>query len=296
MGSPKAVQALVLFLFMAMVIVGLFFLLSRQLAPLLEEIGGNAAPKDNGMTTAFTPTPPLPATLTAMNQVLAATVVPITVSTTPPSAVTALVSAIRIGIVNSDVVNVRSYPDLAGDIIGQAQQGERLEILATSTDGQWLQICCPLGTKDDNRQSWVAAEFVTVQQAGSEAPGITLSPATDVTPVSAVRLVGTPGNLPSMSSNAVMGTVNESMVNLRSGPGTVYALVGQVQEQSAVTLTGRDAANLWWRICCPPGAPTESWISAEFIDLTMSKTQVLTLVPVVTASATPPATSDAGVP
>lgn len=295
MGSPKAVQALVVFLFIAMVTVGLFFLLSRQLAPLLEEIGGKATPRNNSMTTAFTPTPPLPATLTAMNQVLAATVMPMTVSTTPTPTVTSLLSAVRIGIVNSDVVNVRSYPDLAGDVIGQAKQGERLEILATSTDGQWLQVCCPLGT-NDNRQSWVAAEFVTVQQAGIGSPGATLRTTTDVTPASAVRLVGTLATLPSVSRDGVMGTVNESMVNLRSGPGTLYALVGQVPEQSAVTLTGRDAASQWWRICCPPGAPTESWISAQFIDLTMPKTQTLTFVPVVTAIATPPATSTAGVP
>lgn len=296
MVSPKAVQALVLFLFIVMVTVGLFFLLSRQLAPLVEEIGGNAAPQDNGLTTAFTPTPPLPATLTAMNQVLAATVVPVTVSTTPTPTVTSLVSAVRIGIVNSDVVNVRSYPDLAGDVIGEAKQGERLEILSTSIDGQWFQVCCPLGTSAGDRQSWVAAEFVTVQQAELEASGATLRTTTDVTPASAIKLVGTPANLPSVSSDGVMGTVNESMVNLRSGPGTVYALVGQVQEQSTVTLTGRDAANLWWRICCPPDAPAESWISAEFIDLAMPKTQALTLVPVVTASATPPATSDGGAP
>ena len=170
MGSPKAVQALVVFLFIAMVTVGLFFLLSRQLAPLLEEIGGKATPRNNSMTTAFTPTPPLPATLTAMNQVLAATVVPITVSTTPTPTVTSLVSAVRIGIVNSDVVNVRSYPDLAGDVIGEAKQGERLEILSTSTDGQWHQVCCPLGTSVGDRQSWVAAEFVTIQQTEQHCP------------------------------------------------------------------------------------------------------------------------------
>lgn len=296
MGSPKAVQALVLFLFIVMVTVGLFFLLSRQLAPLLEEIGRNAAPRENGLTTAFTPMPPLPATLTAMNQVLAATVVPLTVTTTPTPTVTSLGTAVRVGIVNSDVVNVRSYPDLAGDIIGQAKQGDRLEILTTSTDGQWLQVCCPLGINDDNRQSWVATEFVTVQQAGLAAPGVTLSSTTALPSAAAVSLVGTPATLPGVSGDAVMGTVNESMVNLRSGPGTLYALVGQVQEQSTVTLTGRDAANLWWRICCPPGAPAESWISAEFIDLTMPKAQALTLVPVVTAIATPPATSDGSAP
>lgn len=293
MGSPKAVQALVLFLFIAMVTVGLFFLLSRQLAPLLEEISSSAAPTNNRITTAFTPTPPLPATLTAMNQVLAATVVPITVSTTPTPTVTSLISAVRIGIVNSDVVNVRSYPDLAGDVIGEAKQGERLEILSTSTDGQWHQVCCPLGTSVGDRQSWVAAEFVTIQQT---VVSVTVVTPSNTAPAPPVQLVGTPAAPPGAAGDAVMGTVNGSWVNLRSGPGIIYAVVGQVQEQSAVQLTGRDMASTWWRICCPAGAPTESWISAEFVDIAITKEQVLTLVPVVTAAATPAATPSMDAP
>lgn len=294
MVTPKAVQALVVFLFIGIVTVGLFFLLSRQLAPLLEEISGNAAPGDNGVTMAFTPTPPLPATLTAMNQVLAATVVPITVSPTPtPTLTSAIATAARIGIVNSDVVNVRGYPDLAGDVIGQAKQGERLEILATSTDGQWLQVCCPLGTNEGDRQSWVAAEFVTIAQTVVRATVVTQS---NTAPTPPVQLVGTPAAPPGAAGDAVMGTVNGSWVNLRSGPGTTYAVVGQVQEQSAVQLTGRDVASTWWRICCPAGAPSESWISAEFVDIAITKAQALTLVPVVTPAATPVATSGMGAP
>lgn len=50
----------------------------------------------------------------------------------------------------------------------------------------------------------------------------------------AVTWVGTPVNLPSVNRDGVMGTVNGSLGNLRSGPGTVYAIVGQVQDGSAV--------------------------------------------------------------
>jgi len=68
-----------------------------------------------------------------------------------------------VGLVNSAIVNVRSYPSLTGEVVGQAKEGDRLEILATSPDGQWLQVCCPLGTSEGNQPSWVAADFVTVQ-------------------------------------------------------------------------------------------------------------------------------------
>lgn len=291
MVSAKAIQALVISLFIVIVLVGLVFVLSRQLAPLLEEMERSTTARAPAVTTSTTSAPLVPATLTAMNQVLAATAAPVTVSTTPTPTTGSTVATVRMGIVNSDVINVRSYPDLAGEVVAQARQGDRLEILTTSIDGKWLQVCCPLGTNEGDRQSWVAAEFVTIQQEVTGAAGITQSNTVSATPV---RLVGTPAAPPSTTDGAVTGTVNSSGVNLRSGPGTMYAVVGQAQEQSAVELTGRDAANLWWQICCPPGAPALSWVSAEFIDIVMPKEQVLPLVPVVTSVATPiasPATS-----
>lgn len=291
MVSPKAIQALVVALFIVVVLVGLFFLLRSQLAPLLEEMEGNRALRDNEVTTTFTPAPLVPATLTAMNEVLAATVAPVVNPTTPTIAPT--VSTIRVGIVNSDVINVRSHPDIAGDVVAQARQGERLEILATSTDGQWLQVCCPLGTRVGDQQSWVAAEFVTIQPALTSAA--TLTP-NNTASAPSIRLVGTSVTPPVRTDGAVTGTVNSSRVNLRSGPGTMYTIVGQVQEQNAVEVTGRDVTSLWWRICCPTGAPTESWISAEFVTISISKEQALTLVPVVASTATPVATPVTGAP
>lgn len=287
MVAPKAIQALVVALFMVIVLVGLFFLLSRQLAPLLAEMAEHSTVKTNEVTTTFTPAPLVAATLTAMNQVLAATIAPVAVSTTPTSTIAPTVSAVRVGIVNSDVINVRRYPDLAGDIIGEVKQGDQLQILAVSTDGQWLQVCCPLGTNASDRPSWVAAEFVTVQGPNPSArtPGTPLLSTT-------AQLVGTPAAPLSGAGNGVMGVVNSSSVNLRSGPGIMYAVVGQAQEQHEVQLTGRDITSTWWRICCPPGAPQEGWISAEFIDITISKEQALTLVPVVDVTATPSSTRD----
>lgn len=287
MGSPKTVQAVIVLFFIAVVTVSFFFLLRQQLAPLVDEIGGTTALRRTAASAA-TPTPPPPATLTAMNLVLAATIAPLATSATPTATAPILAPAatvVQIGIVNGDMVNVRSYPDLASDVVGQAQQGAQLEILATSSDGKWLQVCCPLGTRSGDRQSWIAAEFVTVQPAVTSVANAALS---DPLPASAVKLVATP------APDTVAGTVNGSAVNLRSGPGTMYAVVGQAQEQSTVQLTGRDAASTWWRICCPPGAPAESWISAEFINITIPKSQALTLVPVVTTVATP--TSGTGAP
>ncbi|MFQ5614159.1 MAG: DUF3048 domain-containing protein [Anaerolineae bacterium] len=65
----------------------------------------------------------------------------------------------------------------------------------------------------------------------------------------------------------VQAVVNSDNVNLRGGPGTNYARLGQVQTGQAVEVVGRNADSSWWQICCPLEDGRESWISAEFLDV-----------------------------
>lgn len=52
-------------------------------------------------------------------------------------------------------------------------------------------------------------------------------------------------------------------VNIRSGPGTDYPIVGYVAGDNWL-VTGRSADGLWWRIKCPKGTPSdECWITAD---------------------------------
>jgi uncharacterized protein YgiM (DUF1202 family) len=191
-------------------------------------------------------------------------------------------ATIRTGVVNSDLVNLRSYPSLAGEVVGQASEGAQVTILETSNDGQWLQICCPLGTNSDGPQSWIAVEYITL--ATQSLSGVASSALNSAAAQSAtepfIRAASQRDNSPTLT-----GRVTGVLVNLRNGPATTYTTVGQVNEQTTVTLTGRDATGAWWRICCPPGTPAESWISAEFVDLPIAKEAALQQVPLVAAPA-----------
>lgn len=162
MISPKVVQVLLLLLFVSVVSVSTFVLLRRQVASLLQDLDG-ATPAPGRVTTtaspqSITPTttlPPLTFVQVATDQV------PVTPTSRSP--LLAPPTPAQMGLVNSPVVNVRSAPSLAGEVVGQLKQGDRLEILATSPDGQWLQVCCPLGTGQGIRPSWVAAELIEIQ-------------------------------------------------------------------------------------------------------------------------------------
>ncbi len=280
MRQPKVIYSLIICLFITVVTSAVFVLLHRQLTPLLKDIARDVAITGSMQVNAAAAQPtPTSAELT-LNLLL--TVLPTATPTalppttpTPPPAATAVA---RRGVVNSDLVNLRSYPSLAGDIVGQAREGEQVTILAASNDGSWLQICCPLGTGAGGPQSWIALEFITL--AAQPIAAVANTVGTQHTTEPLVRFASQGGNGPTLT-----GRVNSALVNLRSGPAITYNTVGQVNEETSVTLTGRDATGAWWRICCPPGAPTDSWISAEFVDVPFATEEALRQIPLVSAPA-----------
>ncbi|MBX3014442.1 MAG: SH3 domain-containing protein [Caldilineaceae bacterium] len=275
MVQPRLVQVLILFVFIGSVVLGLFFLLRSQVASLLVDVGGGLP--TTARRTALPTVPNATPTATLQPLTLALVATSVTSATVESAAPTLAASAatVRTGLVNSEAVNVRSYPDLVGEVVGQVQKGERLEILATSADEQWLQVCCPLGTNEGNRQSWIAASFIDLQ------PDATTTTASNTTASNSQISASLP------AGDTVTGVISSSLVNLRDGPGTNYAVVGQASEQTTIQLTGRNEAGSWWRICCPPNAPSTSWISAELVTISLPQEEVLARVPVVAVPAPP---------
>lgn len=49
---------------------------------------------------------------------------------------------------------------------------------------------------------------------------------------------------------AAKAVVNTNTMNVRSGPGTNYPIVGRVPRGTTFDITGRNAAGDWWQVCC----------------------------------------------
>ncbi|MBX3014557.1 MAG: SH3 domain-containing protein [Caldilineaceae bacterium] len=265
MSKPKVVHSLLLFFLLSAITSLIFFIFSLQLSPLLKEsarllsstAGSRAAVRAHGA-----PTPTMPALTLDMLLTAGPTAAPI-VPTEPAAILLPTPTAdARLATINDALVNLRSYPSLAGEVVGQAKQGDRLEIVSTSHDGRWVQVCCPLGNSESSVQSWVSVEFLVIEArlpaklAANQAQNSTVA-------------------------QGIPGTVNGSLVNLRSGPATTYGMVGQVPENTQVTITGRNRDGTWWRVCCPNDGTQEMWINAEFIDVTIAREHLLEQVPVV---------------
>jgi len=271
MSQPKFIQFLILLLFIGVVTLSILFLLRMQLNTFMNGTG-DVVVTGSSVTQAPTVVRMPTATMFALTLDMLATVQPtatsaISVAGLPSPVAPALAASTTAatGSVNTDLVNIRSYPSLAGDVVGQARQGTQVQIIEKSNDGQWLHVCCPLGTSESSIQSWISSEFIDL------APEPTLGNVAATTAIPAS--VSTP-------SNGIRATVS-TLANLRNGPDTSYATVGQVNEQTQLTITGRNETGTWWRICCPAGAPSESWVSAELVTLGVPQADAMAQVSVV---------------
>ena len=67
-------------------------------------------------------------------------------------------------------------------------------------------------------------------------------------------------------------TVNSDQVNVRSGPGTAFAIVGTVQQGNRFDIGGRNAAGDWLEFCCVNGQ--RGWIFAQLLIVSQATTSL----------------------
>ncbi len=81
--------------------------------------------------------------------------------------------------------------------------------------------------------------------------------------------------------NLLAGEVVVVRLNVRSGPGTDFDIVGTMNNGERVQLMARNDAGSWWVICCVGEARLPGWASAQFIKPDGSRTEVGNALPVI---------------
>lgn len=142
------------------------------------------------------------------------------------------------GIVMVTYLNVRNGPSINYSILGQVYSGQELRIVGRSADSQWYQVETSFGT------GWVFADYlITRNEFGA-------SPVTTDDSGGAAELVGP------------IGIVNTGALNLRSGPGPQYTVVGTLAGAAQGVIIGRNADWSWWLMDTPAGI---AWASSPYI-------------------------------
>lgn len=85
---------------------------------------------------------------------------------------------------------------------------------------------------------------------------------------------------PTATPQPATGKVNTELLNLRAGPGTTFAKVDGLKQDTIVILTGRTQDNSWYQVTVPL-LGKDGWVAAQYIDTTAD----INALPVVQAPA-----------
>jgi uncharacterized protein YraI len=135
-------------------------------------------------------------------------------------------------------LNVRGGAGEASIIVGRATAGSQMYLLGRSGDGNWLNVRSEFGNN-----TWIAIRFTSLGDASAVASGTTAEGV-------------------AVTEDAAFAIVNASFLNVRSGPGPNYAIIGTVVGGENLPIIGRDAGRTWYNVQTIFG---EGWVSARYV-------------------------------
>jgi uncharacterized protein YraI len=77
-----------------------------------------------------------------------------------------------------------------------------------------------------------------------------------VTPIPRVSVTLPPG--------VPWAAITARVLNVRKGPGTNYPVIGQLQQNDVVEISGKNADSSWLQIVYPTGTIGRGWVSASY--------------------------------
>lgn len=148
-------------------------------------------------------------------------------------------------------VNIRSGPGMNYEIIGLLEYGQSAEVTGIDPERFWLAIKIP-GT--EGQRGWISVSYIAADEFGSLAGLPVLEP----------RPEGGASNVPIPAPGAPMLTALY-VVNIRSGPGTQYDILGNLVQGQQAEIVGVSADGLWWIIRIEGGNNGQGWVASKYV-------------------------------
>jgi uncharacterized protein YraI len=158
----------------------------------------------------------------------------------PPAATFAVAETVELILVEgmtTTQVNVRAEPSTASASLGLVGIFAKVQISGRDSSGSWFQI---VHAESPAGKGWVRAEYVQVN-SGAEIRPVDVSTASGA------------------------GGVVIQKVNVRSGPGVDFELLGVLNSNDLVSITGRDSSGEWLLIEFAASPDGKGWVTAEFL-------------------------------
>jgi len=123
----------------------------------------------------------------------------------------------------------------------------------------------------------------TATMAPTDTPEPTATPTDTPAPTDTPTEVPEPTDAPSETPEPRAVVLVDSQMNVRGGPGTAYAVLGQVQAGDELDILARSQDSKWWQVTLPDGS--EGWLAASLV--TASATDDVQIAQNVAAPPTP---------
>ena len=143
-------------------------------------------------------------------------------------------------------VNVRSGPGMSYNTVSLLQNGQTLEVVGMDENGFWWAVVLPNGG-----QGWVSRDYVVARNVAN-------------VPVIEPKAGQGQPVVPTPAAGAPTLTAI-TMVNIRGGPGTLYAVVGRLEQGQAAEVVGISSDKRWWAIKVPSMPNGIGWVAVGFV-------------------------------
>lgn len=140
-------------------------------------------------------------------------------------------------VANADVINVRVGPGTNYTKIGTILKGEKINIIGASSDKKWYKF-----KNSAYADAWMSASYVAIDATIPEIP----------------------------YSTPKQGKVTaRSGLNVRTGPGTNYKVIGALSYGSTLSIVASSKDNKWYRVTT---GTYNGWVSASYVEVVANAT------------------------
>jgi uncharacterized protein YraI len=137
-------------------------------------------------------------------------------------------------------VRLRTGPGTQFRVIGFIAEGQTAKVTGVSADRNWWRVICP-----DNSvgSCWVSAARNLTRPTN----GVVTPPPPDT----------------SAYPTDVKYVLAQQDLNIYSGPGTQFSIIGTIAAGQTAQVTGVNVDGKWWRVICPDSSIGSCWVSAD---------------------------------
>jgi uncharacterized protein YgiM (DUF1202 family) len=136
-------------------------------------------------------------------------------------------------LIATDAIFVHSGPGDKYPAYGVAEAGSKGLAIGVSEDGNWWVVRINPDVVGEGN-GWIQKELVTTENVGEDLQVIKTPPLPET------------GELPPPDTNGPYGIATDYL-NVRSGPGTNYAVLGVVAPSASGEIVGKSADGAWWQ-------------------------------------------------